>query len=132
MKKVLAVIAAALVIAGLSAPAYAIDARVGILGGVSLFDLHTTGPQVSPTQFKNLMWPTGGVFIKISAGAFSIEPEANYVRMGTAFNLAGLEYQYRLDYVQVPLLLKVSLAPRARVQPENRHNAIREGCRDMQ
>ncbi len=118
MKRIPFVLAAALIIAAFARPALALDARVGVKGGVSLFNFHTSTPALSPVPFTTFVWPMAGVFIKISWGAFSIEPEANYMRAGAKFSAAGAEFQYRIDYVQVPLLLKVALPPRGRIQPE--------------
>lgn len=87
-------------------------AAVGFKGGYALSKFAVTG-EAPPIPLVNLKAPVGGVFFGIGFGLFSIQPEILYVRMGTRMQEAGSPdwMEIRLDYVQVPLLLKVNVMP---------------------
>jgi hypothetical protein len=86
-------------------------AAVGFKGGLGLSTLAMT-PASSISQV-NLKAPVGGVFFGIGLGLFSIQPEILYIRMGTRLQEAGSSdwMEIRLDYVQVPVLLKINVLP---------------------
>ncbi len=42
-------------------------------------------------------------------GVFSLQPEVLYSPKGSTFSYAGVRYEYKLNYIEVPLLLKFSI-----------------------
>jgi hypothetical protein len=88
-------------------------AGVGLKGGLGLSKFSASEAPPAPTAFVNLKAPMGGVFFGINFGLFSIQPEILYVRMGTRLQASDSPdwLDFRLDYVQVPILLKISVLP---------------------
>lgn len=86
-------------------------AGVGFKGGLAMSTLAIA--PASPFRQVNLKAPMGGVFFGIGLGLFSIQPEILYVRMGTRFQEEGSTFwmEKRLDYIQIPLLLKINVLP---------------------
>jgi hypothetical protein len=107
MKKFLIVSLAILFVAALMPQAAA--AGVGVKGGYAMSKLAFTGT-LDP-GFVNLKAPMGGVFFGIGLGLFTIQPEILYVRMGERLEGGADWMEDRIDYIQVPLLLKVNVLP---------------------
>jgi hypothetical protein len=86
-------------------------AGVGVKGGYAMSTLAMT--PASSIPLVNLKAPVGGVFFGIGLGLFSIQPEILYVRMGTRIQAEGSPdwMEIRLDYIQVPVLLKINVLP---------------------
>jgi hypothetical protein len=109
MKKSLIVSLAVLFMAALVPQSAA--AGVGFKAGLGLSKLSMS--EATPYPLVNLKTPVGGIFFGVNLGLFSIQPEILYVRMGTRMQESGSPdwMEIRLDYVQVPLLLKINVLP---------------------
>jgi hypothetical protein len=93
-----------------------LSAGVGIKGGYSLSKFSLSGTEGLP--FTNLGSPVGGIFFNFKLGPLAIQPEVLYVRMGAEYEVDednGLEYCF--DYIQVPVLLKLTIIPLGPVRP---------------
>jgi hypothetical protein len=85
-------------------------ATIGIKGGLAWSDLSFSANADVP-PLTNIKAPVGGVFFGLRIGFFTIQPEILYVRMG-AHMADGTDWmEYRDDYIQVPLLLKINVLP---------------------
>lgn len=115
MKKALCIFAAGL--AGFCLPTSAATTRMGVKGGLSLSRWAVNLPGLAAGPLGTLPWPAGGLFIKFGTGTFSIQGEAIYLRAGAKAEVSGIEHQYRIDYVQAPVLVKVNLHPYGSVEP---------------
>ncbi len=109
---------AIMTIAALAAVALApraLDAGVGIKAGFSLakFSEESADPPAFP--WENLPFFAGGLSFESGFAYVSVQTEVFYVRMGGKFAAADLEY--RFDYVQVPVLLKINIVPAGPVRP---------------
>jgi hypothetical protein len=93
-----------------------LDAGIGIKGGYSLSRFAITTSGGIPT-ISNIPSPVGGVFFSFGLGPVAIQPEILYVRMGTSLVFEGTGPEFRLDYIQVPLLLKLSVIPAGPIRP---------------
>jgi hypothetical protein len=76
--------------------------KLGIEGGFNLANLN--GPNVNDVFASRMGWVIGG-FANVSLGPLAFQPELLYEQKGGKYN--GNSYQ--LDYVEVPLLLNLSL-----------------------
>jgi hypothetical protein len=89
-------------------------AGIGIKGGYSLSKF-TTAPVGG--IFSNLPSPVGGIFFSLGFGPLAIQPEVLYVRMGGRDVIDGSGLEFRFDYIQVPLLLKLKIIPLGPISP---------------
>jgi hypothetical protein len=85
-------------------------AGVGVKGGYSWANLKFTGATDVPTltDIKN---PVGGVWFSMGLGLFSIQPEILYIRQGARMEALPDWMEDRVDYIQVPVLLKIHVIP---------------------
>jgi len=116
MKRLMIVALAALCVAALLPQT--LSAGVGIKGGYALSKFSLASSEPPPFEFVNLPAPVGGIFFSIKLGPLAIQPEVLYVRMGAKVEIDennGLEY--RFDYIQVPVLLKLNVIPLGPVSP---------------
>jgi len=90
-------------------------AGVGIKGGYSLAKFSWNSTDV-PTM-QNLPASVAGVFFKLGLGPLAIQPEVLYIRMGAKYEDLGGKVETRVDYVQVPVLLKLSVIPLGPIRP---------------
>lgn len=78
----------------------------GLKGGLNMANLHGT-------DAENLDWKTGfaaGAFANIAfTPVISLQPEVLYVMDGASENLLGIEINFNLDYIQVPVLVKFDI-----------------------
>lgn len=108
MKKLfIASLAVLFVTALLTQPA---AAGVGVKGGLAWPTLAFSSSMEAP-PLTTLHTPMGGVYFGIGLGIFSIQPEILYVRMGARMEETPDWMEDRLDYIQVPLLLKINVLP---------------------
>jgi hypothetical protein len=84
-------------------------AGFGLKGGLAQSNLDFSPSALLP--LKNLNAPMGGIFWGFNLGLFTIQPEALYVRMGTRLEESPNWMEDRLDYIQIPVLLKLGLLP---------------------
>lgn len=85
-------------------------AGVGVKAGYSWANLKFGGiTEILPlTEVKNFV---GGVYFSMGLGLFSIQPEILYTRQGTRLEALPNWMEDRLDYIQVPVLLKIHVLP---------------------
>lgn len=107
MKKLLLVSLTVLVLAAVMPQPAA--AGFGLKGGLAQSNLDFSPSAIIP--LSNLNAPMGGVFWGFNLGLFTIQPEALYVRMGTRAEEGADWMEDRLDYIQIPVLLKLGLLP---------------------
>jgi hypothetical protein len=89
------------------------SAAFGLKGGVNFAsfrgaaDLDTGVQMIAPGTRTGFV---GGAFIAIAAGeSLVIQPEALFTQKGARYTSGGNELVYEVDYLEVPLLLKVRL-----------------------
>jgi hypothetical protein len=114
MKRLMIVFLAALCVAAILPQT--LSAGFGIKGGYSLSKFSLSGTEALP--FTNLGSPVGGIFFNLKLGPLAIQPEVLYVRMGAEYEVDednGLEYCF--DYIQVPVLIKLSVIPIGPIRP---------------
>jgi len=97
-----------------------LDAGVGIKGGYTLskFLLKSSDPLNPPPSFSNLPYYAGGLYFNLGLGFVTIQPEILYVRMGGRLDDdPSFILEFRFDYVQVPVLLKINIVPAGPIRP---------------
>jgi hypothetical protein len=115
MKKFLVACLAALCVVAVLPQA--LSAGIGFKGGLSLSKFAVEPADSIPFPIKSLTGPVGGIFFGAGLGPLSFQTEILYVRMGMKGTFEGSSVEYRLDYVQVPLLLKIRVIPAGPVRP---------------
>jgi len=109
MKKI-AIAALAVLFAAALIP-QTLEAGVGIKAGYSLSKIVETPPFL----WENLPFFVGGLSFEGGLGFISIQPEVLYVRMGGKFTPG--DFEFRFNYIQVPVLLKLNVVPAGPVRP---------------
>ena len=115
MKRLMIVVLAALCVAALLPQT--LSAGFGIKGGYTLSKFSLTSTEPLPFSFVNLPYYTGGIYFSLKLGPLAIQPEVLYTRMGARYAVEGDSLEYRFDYIQVPLLLKLSVIPAGPIRP---------------
>jgi hypothetical protein len=115
MKRFMVVVLAALCVAALLPQT--LSAGFGIKGGYTLSKFSLTTDEPLPFSFVNLPYYTGGIYFSLKLGPLAIQPEVLYTRMGARYAVEGDSLEYRFDYIQVPLLLKLSVIPAGPIRP---------------
>jgi hypothetical protein len=113
MKKAMLVVLVALAVVALVPQT--LSAGVGIKGGYSWSKFSPSEPP--PFTLGNLSYFVGGIYFNINMGFLSLQPEVLYTRMGARAEEAGDSLEYRFDYIQVPVLLKINVIPAGPVRP---------------
>ena len=85
------------------------SAGFGIKGGLAQSNLDFSPAALVPLSRLNA--PMGGVYWGFNLGLFTIQPEALYLRMGARVEDAPDWMEDRIEYIQVPVLLKIKLLP---------------------
>jgi len=85
-------------------------AGFGLKGGLALSKLHFAGETEVPS-LTDLKAPVGGIFWSFNLGLFTIQPEAMYVRMGARMEEGADWMEDRIDYIQIPVLVKLNILP---------------------
>lgn len=63
-----------------------------------------------PDNFQDLSGMAAGVFVSFSLGGpVYLQPEVYYSRRGSRLQEGGDKFEYKLDYLEVPLLLKLAI-----------------------
>ena len=116
MKKLTVILLAALCVIALAPRDLA--AGVGIKGGYSLAKFSLT-PAITEVEWQYLPSWVAGVYFDIKLGFVSVQPEILYTRMGAkiADEVEDFRLEYRMDYVQVPMLLKFNIVPAGPIRP---------------
>ena len=115
MKKSFVVILAALCVAVLIPQA--LQAGVTLKGGLSLSKFQLTSSEPPDFAFGNLRYFVGGLSLGLNLGIVSIQPEVLYTRMGARYAVGADFLEYRYDYIQVPLLLRINVIPAGPLRP---------------
>lgn len=123
MKRMIVVILAIVVIFGVSSVSvFALGLKVGLKGGVNLAKL--TEPYIVYEEYSYLedfeeykIGLAGGAFISLNIGeALAIQPEVLFTTKGTLYEETvkdeSIRLKTELDYLEIPLLLKLSLPPK--------------------
>jgi hypothetical protein len=117
MKKLLAVL---LFLAFAVSPVLALPVSFGLKAGVAFSNFNGTDAEAlaqgmseqTTAALKSKMFIAGGGFLSISAGGmWGIQPEVLYVRKGTTIKAGSVEGDVNLDYLTIPVLLKLNLLP---------------------
>jgi opacity protein-like surface antigen len=125
LKTALSVVALALCIPTASATAQDSGVRFGVLGGISYAKI-TFDPEPEDFELERLTGPAGGLTIEFPlSDNVLIDTRALYVRKGaklTSSEFGDAEFRIQIDYVSVPVLLKLkgggSVRPYVGVGPE--------------
>lgn len=64
---------------------------------------------ISDVSRRNLATMGGYLNFAPGKGIFSIQPEVLYAPKGSTFSYGGVRYEYKLNYIEVPVLLKLSI-----------------------
>lgn len=115
MKKVIIVSLAVVFVAALVPQK--LSAAVGVKGGEAWSSLrfnYANPPSFSVDSRKQIV--VGG-FASFSLAIIKIQPEALYVRMGAAYIAGPDNLAYQLDYIQVPVLIKINIVPVGPIKP---------------
>lgn len=92
-------------------------AGIGLKGGFSLAKFSVSSTEPLPFSFENNSGAVAGVFADFGFGPLSIQPEILYVRMGAKAEYDPIVIKYLLDYVQVPVLIKLRVVQAGPVRP---------------
>ena len=87
------------------------DMTIGILAGVNYATVEQD-PEFGDVEFEHRLGLLAGGFLDVALNdVFSIEPEVLYSQKGAEVEGTGansdLEGSFKVDYIEVPLLLKV-------------------------
>jgi hypothetical protein len=116
MKKPIAILIAVIVLAALIPKD--LDAGIGIKGGYTLSKSRLDSPPAPPYAGVNLPFFAGGLYFNLGLGFVTIQPEILYVRMGGRYEADPDNYlEFWLDYIQVPVLLKLNVVPAGPIRP---------------
>jgi hypothetical protein len=115
MKKAVIVILVALVVVALVPQT--LSAGVGIKGGYSWSKFSLKSSEPPPFAFGYLPYAVGGLYFNINLGLLSVQPEVLYTRMGAKYEVGADSLQYRFEYVQVPVLIKLNVIPVGPIRP---------------
>ena len=95
-----------------------LSAGFGIKGGYGLSKFAAASLDPIPFTFGNLNSPVGGIYFSLGLGPLAIQPEILYVRMGSEYEVdEANDLKWQLDYVQVPVLLKLRIIPLGPIRP---------------
>jgi hypothetical protein len=115
MKKLVILSLAALFLAALVPQT--LSAGIGVKGGYSLSKFSLTSTEPPPFSFSYLPSVVGGIYFEIKLGFISLQPEVLYTRMGAKYEEGEDGLQYRFDYIQAPVLLKINVIPAGPIRP---------------
>jgi len=94
-----------------------LDAGVGLKAGYSSSQFALSSGGEIPFDWGPLSSFTGGIYFSLGLGFISVQPEILYTRMGGRFAVDADSLEFRLDYVQVPVLLKLNIIPAGPIRP---------------
>ena len=93
------------------------SAGVGIKGGLNFANMSVKPVSEGMPDFENLTGLTGGLYFSLNIGFIGIEPEILYSRRGLQWEEGTTNIKYELDYVEVPVLVKLNILPAGPVRP---------------
>jgi len=92
---------------------------IGVKGGLNVSDISTDIPDIESVKESKTGF-VGGAYVNLPLGStFAIQPEALYSQQGfkgTDPDLAGYEAQFKINYFQIPVLLKAQF-PSGTIRP---------------
>ena len=107
MKKGMAVLVAAALFFGVASEVQA--QAFGVRAGANFATL--SGEAVDDLNPESRTGLVGGVFMNLNpAGFWSIQPEVLFSQMGATADEGGSEVEFKLNYIQVPVLARVNFA----------------------
>jgi hypothetical protein len=96
----------------------ALEAGVGLKGGMTWSSLALASADPIPFSFGNLQFYAGGLSFESGFGFISIQTEILYVRMGGVYEAdEANSLEFRHQYIQMPVLLKFNIVPAGLVRP---------------
>jgi hypothetical protein len=104
--KKLVVVSLAVLVAAALMPQQA-RAGVGFKAGLALSKLSIT----DETGYMSRKAPTFGAYFSLGLGPVAIQPEVLYAPFGARMEEGADWMEYRMDYLQVPVLVKVNVMP---------------------
>jgi hypothetical protein len=106
MKKILLVMAALLLVA----PAFAGNTKAGIKAGLAMYNMTASYEGESESGDMKMGLQAGGfVGIMMNQGKMAIQPELLFVMKGAQEDIGDETGKMNLNYIQIPVLLKVIL-----------------------
>jgi hypothetical protein len=100
-----------IVLAVVSSPSVAVaqDVAYGVKGGLNLATV-SFDPEL-PLDYGLRLGIVAGAFVSLPLGSrLAVQPEALFSQKGAAVDDNGVDATLRLDYVEIPVLLKYSLS----------------------
>jgi Outer membrane protein beta-barrel domain len=94
-----------------------LSAEVGLKAGISLAKYQWPTPDPTGFAWQYLPFATGGLYIEAGRGIFSVQPGLFFTRMGGRYAIEGDSLEFRYDYIQLPLLIKMNNITRGTVCP---------------
>lgn len=114
MRKATYVLLAMLLAVALPSDGAAQGIGLGVKGGVNLANM--TGDDAGDTDM-NTGFAIGG-FLNFDLGTFSIQPEALFSQKGASMSFEGIESDWNVSYLEVPVLFRIGLGvPGAPMNP---------------
>ncbi len=98
----------------LVSPLCAKGIMIGLKGGLSEANLN--GDAVTNNSYKP-GFVGGGFLCYDVTDIFSIQPEVLFVMKGAKFDSAEVSFKDKLDYIEVPILVKVTLPVSGKIKP---------------
>lgn len=114
MKRFMFVLFVAAMMLLLVSPLYAKGMMVGIKGGLSEANLN--GDAVANNSYKPGL-VVGGFMSYDITEIFCIQPEVLFVMKGAKFATADSSFTDKINYIEVPILVKVSLPVSGKIKP---------------
>jgi len=94
-----------------------LKAEFGIKAGLSLAKYQWPTPVPIGFEWQYLPFAAGGLYVEAGRGILSVQPGVFFTRMGGKYAVEGDSLEFRFDYLQVPVLLKMNILPSSRVCP---------------
>jgi hypothetical protein len=93
--------------------------QFGITGGLSLGNFNGSDAAAGTGETKKMrMGFAGGLFADFDVSpSFAIRPQVLYVQKGAKYEEAGFSTKYKVDYIEVPVLLKWVPKMEGKMQP---------------
>ncbi|MFA4948297.1 MAG: porin family protein, partial [Candidatus Krumholzibacteriia bacterium] len=114
MKKFTFALMLAAVALFVASPLFAEGMMFGVKGGLNMANI--TGDDAEGTLMK--IGGLGGVFISYDiTEIFAVQPEILFSMKGTKEDFEGTDVSTSLNYIEIPLLLKVNLPTEGAIKP---------------
>ena len=112
MNKIMKALVVGAVVAMLVLPRMAAaDVKFGIKAGANVANVNGDFA-TNVSNWKSRVGFCGGIFLELNFGRLlTIQPEVLYTRMGARYAAGGDSLEYRFDYIQVPVMLRINNGP---------------------